>query len=170
VDAAGCQDALTSPVYSYTAQGVPSIEFGIAEMGWWLNGSCNSGGGNGTGGQCAMNATCQDVQTPSGAWGHRCTCADGMSGDAFAAGEGCHYDGATSGECTVLVLSSSIIYSYIVCSRSRHGDCARVIACATEVLSSRAVLVGGAAGPGVTLTRQPRRHESLPCCAQSYAT
>jgi hypothetical protein len=114
VDAAGCQDALTSAVYAYTPQGVPSIEFGIAEMGWWLNGSCNnSGGGNGTGtggGQCALNATCQDVQTPSGAWGHRCACADGMYGDGFAAGDGCHYDGATSGECTVLVLSSSIIY------------------------------------------------------------
>ncbi|XP_021301876.1 wall-associated receptor kinase-like 14 isoform X4 [Sorghum bicolor] len=89
VAAAGCQDALTSAVYAYTAQGVPSIMFGIAEMGWWLNGSCA--------GQCAANATCQDVQTPSGAWGHRCACADGMSGDGFAAGDGCRYDDATSG-------------------------------------------------------------------------
>jgi len=108
VAAAGCQDALTSAVYAYTAQGVPSIMFGIAEMGWWLNGSCNNGG-TGAGGRCAANATCQDVQTPSGAWGHRCACADGMSGDGFAAGDGCRYADATSGECTVLVLRFQLL-------------------------------------------------------------
>ncbi|CAD6269593.1 unnamed protein product [Miscanthus lutarioriparius] len=116
VAGAGCQDALTSAVYAYTAQGVPSIEFGIAEMGWWLNGSCNSGGG---GGQCALNATCHDVQTPDGAWGHRCTCADGMSGDGFAAGDGCHYDSAPSGECAVLVLPTVINYISLLSFSSR---------------------------------------------------
>jgi len=73
-----------------------------------------------------------------------------MSGDGFAAGDGCRYDDATSGECTVLVLRFQLLYIALV-----MVNCARVIACAAEVLSSRPVLVGGGAGPGVTLTCQP---------------
>ncbi|CAN6338791.1 unnamed protein product [Urochloa humidicola] len=86
VRAAGCEDALTAAMYADTAAGVPSVEFGVAEMGWWLDGPCSAGG------ECAANATCRDVVTPGGASGHRCACRDGMSGDGFAAGEGCHYD------------------------------------------------------------------------------
>jgi hypothetical protein len=86
VEAAGCEDALTATVYGVAPAGLPSLEFGVAELGWWLEGMCNA-----TSGRCAQNATCQDVVTPSGAWGHRCACLHGMSGDGFAAGEGCHY-------------------------------------------------------------------------------
>ena len=66
----------------------------ITQMGWWLNGSCNGG----TGGQCVVNVTCQDMQKPSRAWGHRCACADEMFGDGFTTGDGCHYDD-TPGSC-----------------------------------------------------------------------
>ncbi|CAN6334773.1 unnamed protein product [Urochloa humidicola] len=97
VEAAGCEDALTSAVYGDTPEGVPSVEFGVAELGWWLDGSCAGVGG----GACAANATCRDVQTPGGAWGHRCACeGEGMIGDGFAAGEGCHF-GVQGGECVL---------------------------------------------------------------------
>ncbi|CAL4891089.1 unnamed protein product [Urochloa decumbens] len=88
VEAAGCGDALTSAVYGETPQGEPSVEFGVAELGWWLDGACAN---DATGGRCVAKATCHDVVTPGGAWGHRCRCLDGMLGDGFVAGEGCHY-------------------------------------------------------------------------------
>jgi len=86
-----CQDALTATVFGdeQPGQGLPSLELAVAELGWWLDGACANATG---GGECAHNATCQDVVTPSGAPGHRCAClVDGMSGDGFAAGEGCHF-------------------------------------------------------------------------------
>ncbi|CAL5004760.1 unnamed protein product [Urochloa decumbens] len=43
------------------------------------------------GGRCAVNSTCHDVETPSGAWGHRCACPAGMSGYGFDVGDGCYY-------------------------------------------------------------------------------
>ncbi|XP_066358835.1 L-type lectin-domain containing receptor kinase IX.2-like [Miscanthus floridulus] len=90
VDAVGCEDALVvSAMYGDTAQMVPSEELSVAEIGWWLNGTCASATNSV---QCAQKATCQDVQTPNGAWGHRCTCVDGIAGDGFVAGDGCHYD------------------------------------------------------------------------------
>ncbi|KAJ1266154.1 hypothetical protein BS78_08G129100 [Paspalum vaginatum] len=99
VGATGCQDALTSAVYGVTPQGVPSLEFGVAEMGWWVNGTCGAGGG-----KCAANATCRDVQMPAGTWGHRCACVDGLSGDGFAAGDGCHYGAPTDGSTKKILL------------------------------------------------------------------
>ncbi|CAN6352216.1 unnamed protein product [Urochloa humidicola] len=90
---AGCEDALTAALYADTPAGTPAVEFGVAEMGWWLNGTC-AGGAGGAAGECVANATCRDVETPGGLWGHRCACRDGMSGDGFAAGEGCHYGDA----------------------------------------------------------------------------
>ncbi|OEL36744.1 hypothetical protein BAE44_0002237 [Dichanthelium oligosanthes] len=86
VDAAGCEDLLSAVVYA--AAGMPSLEFGVAELGWWLNGTC---AGATADGQCVVNATCHVVKTPSEAWGHRCACPDGMSGDGFADGDGCLY-------------------------------------------------------------------------------
>ncbi|CAN6356811.1 unnamed protein product [Urochloa humidicola] len=81
VEATGCEDALTSAAYGDTLQGVPSVEFGVAELGWWLDGSCAAGDG-----ACAAKATCRDVETPGGAWGHRCACeGEGMFGDGFVA-------------------------------------------------------------------------------------
>ena len=94
VNESRCEDALTATVYrGEQGEGVPSLELAVAELGWWLDGACANATG---GGECAHNATCQDVVTPSGAPGHRCAClVDGMSGDGFAAGEGCHdQDGA----------------------------------------------------------------------------
>jgi len=90
VQDAGCEDAVTASGFEAA---VPGLELGVAELGWWLDGACTHATG---GGKCAQNATCHDVQTPSGAWGHRCAClVDGMSGAGFAAGEGCHdQDGA----------------------------------------------------------------------------
>jgi hypothetical protein len=51
----GCQDALTATVYGDVSVGVASLDFGVAKLGWWLNGTC------------AANATCHDVETTSGA-------------------------------------------------------------------------------------------------------
>ncbi|RLN31107.1 wall-associated receptor kinase-like 14 isoform X1 [Panicum miliaceum] len=93
VEAAGCEGALTAAVYADTPRGVPSVEFGVAELGWWLDGRCDDAAADedATTGRCAANATCRDVVTPDGAWGHRCACRDGMLGDGFVAGEGCHF-------------------------------------------------------------------------------
>ncbi|CAN6352320.1 unnamed protein product [Urochloa humidicola] len=79
VDAAGCEDVLTAAVYGYAAAGVPSLEFGVAELGWWVNGSCQDDALP-DGYYCAKYAMCFDVETPSGAWGHRCMCRHGTSG------------------------------------------------------------------------------------------
>jgi len=96
VQDAGCEDAVTASGFEAAVPGlVPGLELGVAELGWWLDGACTHATG---GGKCAQNATCHDVQTPSGAWGHRCAClVDGMSGDGFTAGEGCH-DHDSAGE------------------------------------------------------------------------
>ncbi|KAG2621892.1 hypothetical protein PVAP13_3NG300403 [Panicum virgatum] len=94
VNESRCEDALTATVYwgEQLGEGVPSLELAVAELGWWLDGACANATGGG-GARCAQNATCHDVVTPSGAPGHRCAClVDGMSGDGFAAGEGCHFD------------------------------------------------------------------------------
>ncbi|TVU49151.1 hypothetical protein EJB05_00445, partial [Eragrostis curvula] len=88
VNESGCEDALTAAVYGDTQQGVPSLQYGVAELGWWLDGTCADTGG----GQCVENATCNDVVTPSGARGHRCACKDGVPGDGFVAGDGCYHD------------------------------------------------------------------------------
>ncbi|TVU49140.1 hypothetical protein EJB05_00434, partial [Eragrostis curvula] len=87
VSVSGCEDALTATAYGDTQQGAPSLQFGVAELGWWLDGTCANTGG----GQCVENATCSDVVTPSGARGHRCACKDGVPGDGFVAGDGCYH-------------------------------------------------------------------------------
>ncbi|KAM0857365.1 hypothetical protein ACQ4PT_048546 [Festuca glaucescens] len=80
-----CEDLLTSAVYAETSEGTTSLEFGVAELGWWLNGTC-AGGAEG----CAANATCTNVTTPSRTPGHRCACVEGMDGDGFSSGDGCY--------------------------------------------------------------------------------
>jgi interleukin-1 receptor-associated kinase 1 len=85
VDDTTCDDVLTSALFAETAEGTVSLEFGLAELGWWLNGTC--AGGNEP---CAANATCSDVKTQSGATGHRCACVAVMDGDGFSAGDGCY--------------------------------------------------------------------------------
>ncbi|CAN6334774.1 unnamed protein product [Urochloa humidicola] len=104
---AGCREAVTAALYADTAAGVPSVEFGVAEMGWWLDGTCAAAGSAGVG-KCAANATCYDVETPDGAWGHRCACRDGMPGDGFAAGEGCHSDDAGNSK-KILVIVAGVV-------------------------------------------------------------
>uniref|UniRef100_A0A453JQ41 Wall-associated receptor kinase galacturonan-binding domain-containing protein n=1 Tax=Aegilops tauschii subsp. strangulata TaxID=200361 RepID=A0A453JQ41_AEGTS len=81
-----CDEVLTSTVFVLTPEGTATLEFGVAELGWWLNGTCGTGGGE----RCAANATCTDVQTPNGELGHRCECVAGMEGDGFLAGDGCY--------------------------------------------------------------------------------
>lgn len=88
---ASCGHVLTAAVYGDTQEGTVSVEFGVAELVWWLNGTCTGGGSK----QCVENATCHDVKTPSGASGYRCACEVGMDGDGFAAGDGCY----RAGEC-----------------------------------------------------------------------
>ncbi|KQJ86007.1 wall-associated receptor kinase-like 14 [Brachypodium distachyon] len=81
-----CDDLLTSAVYMDAEdQGAGgSLEFGVAELGWWLNGTCAAAG------RCAANATCTDVRTPGNTAGHRCACEAGLEGDGFSAGDGCY--------------------------------------------------------------------------------
>ncbi|WVZ91190.1 hypothetical protein U9M48_037394, partial [Paspalum notatum var. saurae] len=89
LQATECDNLLSTAVYgdSSRGQGVPPpLQFGVAELGWWLDGKCANATGSGL---CAENAKCQDVVTPSGAWGHRCSCLDGTPGDGFVAGDGC---------------------------------------------------------------------------------
>jgi interleukin-1 receptor-associated kinase 1 len=81
-----CDEVLTSVLIAETPEGTESMEFGLAELGWWLNGTCANE-------PCAANATCSDVTTPSGATGHRCACVTGMCGDGFSAGDGCYLKG-----------------------------------------------------------------------------
>lgn len=100
VEGTGCENALTALVYDgdgltspsvYQYHGdVPRAEVGVAELGWWLNETCANAAISGGGQPCAKNATCHDVETPTGTWGHRCRCVDGMVGDGFAAGTGCY--------------------------------------------------------------------------------
>ena len=61
VEAAGCLDALTAVLYGHMPQGVPSVEFGVAELGWWLDTRCDVGNATAAGGRCAANATCRDA-------------------------------------------------------------------------------------------------------------
>ncbi|KAM0891195.1 hypothetical protein ACQ4PT_026561 [Festuca glaucescens] len=80
-----CDDMLTSALLGETPDGTASMEFGLAELGWWLNGTC-AGGDE----RCAANAACSDITTPSGSAGHRCACVPGMRGDGYLAGDGCY--------------------------------------------------------------------------------
>ncbi|EMS50842.1 hypothetical protein TRIUR3_07460 [Triticum urartu] len=105
VEAFRCGDALTAALYGDTDT-VLSLEFGVAELGWWVNGTCA-----GSGELCAANATCTDVDTPSGKKGHRCACQAGMNGDGFLAGDGCHY----LGQKFETRLRPDIALFYIVC-------------------------------------------------------
>ncbi|TVU49160.1 hypothetical protein EJB05_00454, partial [Eragrostis curvula] len=127
VSASGCEDALTATVYGDTQQGMPSLQYGVAELGWWLNGNCTAGGH-----RCAATASCHDVQTPSGAPGHRCSCPFGMLGDGTAAGDGCHYDPPSSSErgklpavaagvCSALLLSLFLAVWFLLRRRKRQA-------------------------------------------------
>jgi hypothetical protein len=55
VAASRCQDVLTAVMYGDGASlgnlGVASLDFGLAELGWWLDGTCAAAG------RCAANAT-----------------------------------------------------------------------------------------------------------------
>ncbi|KAL6643796.1 hypothetical protein ACP70R_018562 [Stipagrostis hirtigluma subsp. patula] len=110
VEAAGCEDALTATVYGETPQGLPSQEFGVAELGWWLNGTCASA----TAGLCAANATCHDLQTPGGEWGHRCACQDGVVGDGFLNGDGCRYGEFGNHSNLSAVVSTAVIAAFLL--------------------------------------------------------
>ncbi|KAM0906971.1 hypothetical protein ACQ4PT_016423 [Festuca glaucescens] len=123
---------LTSALLAETADGTPSLEFGVAELGWWLNGTC-AGGRE----PCAANATCTDVRTPSRTEGHRCACVAGMDGDGFSTGDGCYLKvkeggGASSwmrqklpllaGVCGAFLLSLGISALFVIHRRKRHND------------------------------------------------
>ncbi|CAH8360816.1 unnamed protein product [Eruca vesicaria subsp. sativa] len=55
-----------------------ALEFERVRLGWWVKGGCGSG--NST---CAVNAGCEEVDTPDGSVGHRCSCHEGYYGDGF---------------------------------------------------------------------------------------
>ncbi|KAK3136904.1 hypothetical protein QOZ80_5BG0444670 [Eleusine coracana subsp. coracana] len=141
VSESGCEDALTATVYGDTQQGMPSLQFGVAELGWWLNGTCLAADS----GQCAPNATCRDVETPAGKPGHRCACPDGMAGDGFAAGEGCHGDAGSKKNKSVPFIVAGvlagvtvIIGAVVVCRLHRRRSAAYRYGSAMRLLSEAA--------------------------------
>ncbi|XP_064975708.1 wall-associated receptor kinase-like 14 [Musa acuminata AAA Group] len=89
--ATNCRLLYTSVRYGEDASSdQPSLVFGSAEIGWWLNGEC----------RCAANATCKRVDVPvdpqsSSKKGFRCSCHEGFIGDGFAEGERCRRDAAS---------------------------------------------------------------------------
>jgi interleukin-1 receptor-associated kinase 1 len=89
-----CDDVLTSVLFAETPEGTVSLEFGLAELGWWLNGTCAAAGK-----PCVANATCTNVKTPSDGAGHRCACLAGMDGDGFSAGDGCYLKSPGESSC-----------------------------------------------------------------------
>ncbi|CAL9107007.1 unnamed protein product [Musa textilis] len=90
--AKNCRLLYTSVRYGEDASSdQPSLVFGSAEIGWWLNGEC----------RCAANATCKRVDVPvvprsSSNKGFRCSCHEGFIGDGFAEGERCRRDAERS--------------------------------------------------------------------------
>ncbi|XP_052137772.1 wall-associated receptor kinase-like 14 isoform X1 [Oryza glaberrima] len=123
-----CDNLLTS-VYGDTREGVFSLEFSVAEMGWWVNGNCTHGGGGGDlAWRCAPNATCLNVQTPTGGWGHQCKCLQGMVGDGFAAGEGCYFAAKKSSTKKILIIVGGVLAGtvaagvlFLCCARCRRS-------------------------------------------------
>ncbi|KAM0902607.1 hypothetical protein ACQ4PT_019198 [Festuca glaucescens] len=100
-----CDNMLTSALFAETAEGTASLEFGLAELGWWLNGTCG-----GVGEPCAANATCTNVTTPNGApAGHRCACVAGMDGDGFSAGDGCYLKAKPSSKKKVAFIVGGVL-------------------------------------------------------------
>ncbi|XP_019094616.1 PREDICTED: wall-associated receptor kinase-like 21 isoform X2 [Camelina sativa] len=59
-----------------------SFSLGRLKLDWWLKNSCNSA-------NCSENADCTDVKLADGGFGHRCTCRDGFTGEAFTVPGGC---------------------------------------------------------------------------------
>ena len=120
-DAAGCRDALTATVYVEPTVGSPSLDFAVVEMNWWVDGTCADAAVGAGAGRCAANAGCDDVQAPSGAWGHQCYCSDGMTGDGFVAGEGCHYGSRARGKLSaaaiagIVVSAASFAFALAIC-------------------------------------------------------
>nr|BAJ86583.1 predicted protein [Hordeum vulgare subsp. vulgare] len=104
-----CDDVLASSVFLLTAEGMATVEFGVAELGWWLNETCGAGGVEG----CAANATCTNVQTPKGDMGHRCACVAGMAGDGFMAGDGCSLASSSKHKQLVLVAVLTSVVSVV---------------------------------------------------------
>uniref|UniRef100_A0A0E0BUS9 Protein kinase domain-containing protein n=1 Tax=Oryza glumipatula TaxID=40148 RepID=A0A0E0BUS9_9ORYZ len=126
VDEPRCDNLLTS-VYSETQEQLFTLEIAVAELGWWVNGSCSAVAGD-LAGRCAANATCHDVQTPSGAWGHRCECHAGLIGDGFAAGDGCHFPAKKSSTKKILIIVGGVLAGtvaagvlFLCCARCRRS-------------------------------------------------
>jgi len=123
-DVAGCGDVRTTTVFGETTMGSPSMELGLVEMNWWVNGTCADAAAAGSG-RCAANAGCDDLLAPSGAWGHQCYCSDGMSGDGFVSGEGCHYGSRARAKLSaaaiagIFVSAASFAFAGIVRRRKR---------------------------------------------------
>jgi len=107
-DVAGCGDVRTTTVFGETTMGSPSMELGLVEMNWWVNGTCADAAAAGSG-RCAANAGCDDLLAPSGAWGHQCYCSDGMSGDGFVSGEGCHYGSRARAKLSAAAIAGIVV-------------------------------------------------------------
>lgn len=59
-----------------------SVNLGRLKLDWWLKGSCSNT-------TCSENADCAKVKLTEGRLGHRCTCREGFSGEAFTVPGGC---------------------------------------------------------------------------------
>lgn len=75
-----CKSVFSSLFLGWEGSAV-SFQFERVELEWWLEGDYNK--------LCSNNANSTKVKLWNGKVGFRCHCADGFTGDGFAAGNGC---------------------------------------------------------------------------------
>ncbi|XP_061949681.1 wall-associated receptor kinase-like 14 [Populus nigra] len=75
-----CKSVFSSLFLGWEGSAV-SFQFERVELEWWLEGDYNT--------LCSNNANGTKVKLWNGRVGFRCHCADGFTGDGFAAGNGC---------------------------------------------------------------------------------
>ncbi|EOA13078.1 hypothetical protein CARUB_v10026084mg [Capsella rubella] len=85
-----------------------SFNLGRLKLDWWLNKSCS-------GANCSDNADCTDVNLADGGFGHRCTCREGFTGEAFTVPGGCRrLVGKHRGLRKLVVLGTGVLVGVLV--------------------------------------------------------
>ncbi|CAA7056920.1 unnamed protein product [Microthlaspi erraticum] len=103
VNRSGCKYWFSSITHQSrnTKSGV-SIDVGRLRLDWWIKERCSNM-------TCSLNASCTNVTLADGGFGHRCTCLDGFTGNAFTVHGGCRPVGKGKGLHKLIVLGSGIL-------------------------------------------------------------